>query len=172
MRFWTTLIMLALVAAGVVLWQYWGTVGPTIGFKRPTIEQSASARELTRITPESLMRIELDNVRLERQGNNWNLPGEWPTRSAEVTDLVGVLTNLQSRFAPEPFNHPQTFGLAADQKPVTIRATVHSQEHGEKTFTLVFGEPSADKGNPFVRATYLHVDDQPEVLRLAPGLMD
>jgi hypothetical protein len=37
---------------------------------------------------------------------------------------------------------------------------------------MVFGEPSADKGNPFVRATYLHLDDQPEVLRLAPGLID
>src|SRR5262245_1720124 len=127
MRFWTTLILITLTAAGAALWHYWETIAPTIGLKRPAIEQSASARELSRITPESLLRIELDNVRLERQGNNWNLPGEWPTRTTEVSDLVNVLTNLQSRFAPESFNHPQTFGLAADQKPVTIRATVKSQ---------------------------------------------
>src|SRR5262245_10004948 len=135
MRFWTTLILLALVAAGAALWLYWDTIAPTVGWKKPSSEQAASARELARITPESLIRIELDNVRLERQGNNWNLPGDWPTRSAEVSDLVNVLTSLQSRFAPEPFNHPQTFGLAADQKPVTIRVTVKSPEHGEKTYT-------------------------------------
>lgn len=172
MRFWTTLFLVIATAGGAVLWRYWSSVAPAVGLAEPKIEESKTSIELKRITPESLIRIELDDVRLDRQGGVWNLPGEWPTRTSEVDALVNELAHLQSRFVPEVFNHPQKYGMAADQKPVTIRATVKSDDQGQKTYTLVFGEPISDTGNPFVRSTYLHMDDQPEVLRLAPGLID
>jgi hypothetical protein len=171
MRFLTTLLLLVAAVVGGFAWHFWDRIAPTIGLRPPVAAASVSAKELERITAESLVGIEINGIRLEKNGTVWNMPGEWPTRTAEVNDLVQVLTNLHSRFSPENFNHPREFGLAADQNPVTVKATVKLDSGGTKTYTLVFGEPAGESANPFVRATYVHVDDQPDVLRLAPGLI-
>jgi len=171
MRFATTLILLLLVLAGAALWWSWESVAPRLGWApAPAADKVPSADDLAAITPASLSRVEFNDVRLERDGKVWNLPGGWPTRTAEVDKLVALLSGLESRFAPVPLGDPSEFGLADDQKPVTVRVSLAAGS-AERNLTLTFGEP-ADGENRFVRPTYLRVNDRPDVLRLAPGLID
>src|SRR5436190_19363957 len=132
MRFITTFI-LALLTAGVVAgWAFRDKLAPRLGLVPATV--AVSANDLNTITPDSLVRIEIEpDVRLERQGSAWNLPGEWPARQAEVEQLVTVLTGLSPRFAPIPIN--ETLGLDPSQQPVVVKATVRRGET-EQTYTL------------------------------------
>lgn len=165
MRFFTTLLLLAAVGLMAAGWYF--TVPPL----RNAVTDATSA-ELARITPTDLIRLEVADARVEKQGAAWTLPDGWPTRASAVESLIETLSGLQTRFAPLPLTRPEEFGLAADQKPLIVKATVRAPGGSEKTLTLTFGEPPADAGNPFTRPTYLRVDDRNEVLRLAPGLID
>src|SRR5207244_7506474 len=104
---------------------------------------------------------------LERgAGGEWTLPGKWPARKAEVDELVHLLTNLRSRFVPIPVRDPadlKSYGL--DQPPATVTVSAAKTTH-----RLAFGEEPGES-NRFSRPTYLRLDDRPEVLRLAPGLV-
>lgn len=171
MRFATTLILILLVLAGAALWWSWDSVAPRLGWvPPPAAEQGVTAGDLAAIAPSTLRRIEFNDVRLERDGKVWNLPGGWPTRKAEVDRLITLLSGVESRFAPVPIGDPSEFGLSANQKPVTVRVALAAGP-AERNLTLTFGEP-AEGDNRFVRPTYVRVDDKPEVLRLAPGLID
>src|SRR5437868_9219450 len=101
MRFLTTLILLALTVAGAAALG-WHAVAPKLGLAPAAGPgKSATAEELAKITPEALTRLEFNDVRLERAGAVWNLPGDWPARTAEVEKVVSIVTGLSSRFAPE-----------------------------------------------------------------------
>ena len=51
-----------------------------------------------------------------------------------------------------------------------VVVTVRKPDKKEESHTLLFGEPPDDAtGNPFTKPTYLRMDSQAEVIRLAPG---
>jgi hypothetical protein len=174
MNYKTTLVLLVLVAAGAGA--YW--LAPNLSSWLPLTSAQTNAPDAgtlhtlhTELTPEQLQRIEVQqgsrSVVLERgAGEEWTLPGKWPARTAEVEELVRLLTNLRSRFVPIPLSAPahlDAYGL--DQPPVLV--VVHA---GGKNHRLAFGEEPGDS-NRFSRPTYLRLDDRPEVVRLAPGLV-
>jgi hypothetical protein len=173
MNYKTTLVLLALVAAGAaVRWLApdfsWLRLAPT----QPSATDAGTLRTLqSELTPEELNRMEVQHgqrlVVLERgAGDEWTLPGKWPARKAEVEELVRLLTNLRSRFVPIPLHDPADLkGYGLDQPPVlvTVRAGMTSNR-------LAFGEEPGES-NRFSRPTYLRLDDRPEVVRLAPGLI-
>jgi hypothetical protein len=105
--------------------------------------------------------------RAKGEGNSgdWTLPGNWPTRTAEVNQVVNLLTGLRSRFATvrATDDNLDRYGLAKPTLVVTMLV-------GEKKYTLNFGETSNDE-NRFARPTYLRLNDNKELLRLAPGII-
>src|SRR5262245_29514673 len=95
----TTLLLVVLVAGvGAAAWFVNKAITPT-AVAGPTLEF------LDKLQPNSLTRISLSKggdtrFVLERNGPEWSLPGKWPVRTLQVEKIVGVLTNLRSRFAP------------------------------------------------------------------------
>ncbi len=168
----TTLGLLLLTAAGVVL--FWRSPTPLaveVGLTPPPAEAAPS--DTLRVLEEELTGAKLRRVEL-RQGDRvvtlergadgaWTLPGKWLTRPQEVKELVALLTSLRSRFAPEAAADLKQYGLDAPAVTVTAQA-------GDKTYRLAFGEPPGHD-SAFARPTYLRLDDRPEVVRLAPGLV-
>jgi hypothetical protein len=177
MNFKTTLVLLVLVAAVAALL----LLGPAVtAWRGPGAPEPAAATGETlnvlehELTPDRLTRIEVDkggrHLVLERAaGGEWSLPGKWPTRQPEVEALVNLLTGLRSRFAPEPLSGPpevlKQYGL--DRPEVTVTVTA-----GGKQYRLAFAEKDErDSGDRFARPTYLRLNDNPEVVRLGPGLV-
>lgn len=103
-------------------------------------------------------------------GKPLELPGNWPVRRNEVEELVGTLAGLKSRFQPvplEPNSDLKAYGLAPSQDPVVVTVGLKGKSH-----TLTFGEAPAQAGeNPFTRAAFVRVDNEPEVLRLGPDVL-
>lgn len=170
----TTLVLLVLVAAGGVAYWLAPDLSGRLGLApaQPTAADAGTLRTLQdELIPEKLERIDVQHgqrlVVLERgPGGEWTLPGKWPARKAEVEELIHRLTHLESRFVPIPFEDTadlKRYGL--DQPPVTVTVRTAKSSH-----RLAFGEAS-DESDRFSRATYLRLDDKPEVLRLAPGLV-
>ncbi len=178
----TTLVLLVLVAAAAALGavQWFRSDLPSWLVSPPPPPASSRSLSLleTEFTPERLTRIEVAQgerrLVLERTGDEWSLPGKWPTRHAEVNGLVTVLTNLRSRFATrrvEPGGDAlKPYGLDRPAVTVTVRA-------GDKDHRLAFAEGDAAPegndadGNRFSRPTWLRIDDYPEVVRLSPGIV-
>src|SRR5262249_20224281 len=78
------------------------------------------------------------------------------------------LSGLRSRFAPIPITAKTRladYGLARDQNPLTVTVKLDQKDHA-----LTIGE-EAGESNKFVRPSYLRLDDSPEIVRLAPGLV-
>ncbi|HEV3257785.1 MAG TPA: DUF4340 domain-containing protein [Gemmataceae bacterium] len=172
MNFKTTLSLLVVAVAGGTFWLVYH-------FTRPKPPHSETINVLkSDLKPDTLSRIEVVHgkrrVILERgRDRAWYLPGKWPTRKQEVAELVGLLTRLDSRFAPKPLADPPEltpYGLAKPSVTVTVRA-------GDKDYRLQFGEKAQEEDgkpgekNRFSRPTFLRLDDQPEVVQLAPGLV-
>lgn len=176
----TTLVLLVLVAAVAAL--LWFGTPLTPWLERTAPAPAAGSTTLTiledKLTPEQLRRIDVRQgdrqVVLERgAGGDWTLPGKWPTRPAEVQELIGLLTGLRSRFAPISIPDSsdaadlKDYGLDQPRVVVTVRA-------GDEDYRLAFGEAAQDtseESNRFARATYLRLDTQPVVLRLRPGIV-
>src|SRR5579871_1285109 len=173
MNYKTTLVLLAFIAAGAVVYWLGPDVSPWLGLApaQPSSTDAGTLRTLQALTADNLERIEIQQgqraVVLERgPGGEWTLPGKWPARKAEVDDLVQLLTHLRSRFLPLPLGDPAElarFGLGHPPVLVTVRV-------GNTSHRLAFGEEPGGS-NRFSRPTYLRLDDNPEVLRLAPGLV-
>jgi hypothetical protein len=188
----TTIVLLVCAVAGGVLYCYAPSLAPQVGLAPQT---KPSASETLRILEEELTadKITAIEVRqgdrvlvLERgPGDAWVLPGKWPTRSNEVKQLVALLANLRSRFEPVTVSDETSlkdYGLDQPAVAVTLRTA-------DKSYRLALGEPEAapkrDEPNEpgdqsrFARPTYLRlgekngdaVTDQPEIIRLAPGLI-
>jgi hypothetical protein len=164
MNFKTTIFLAVLTVIGIVVW----LVDPW--HRRAAASNESLAILENQLKPDRLQRIEVTadgrTVVLERAaGGDWTLPGHWPTRQAEVDRLVHTLTNLQSRFAPMPL------GKGADVSPygLTKPAVTIEVKTNDTAHRLQLGEEPGES-NRFSRPTFLRVDDNNEVIRLAPGL--
>src|SRR5216683_4360544 len=165
MNFKTTIGLAVLVVVGGILWL-------VVPWHRRTASASDSLAILeNQLKSDRLEQLEVTadgrTVTLERgSGGEWTLPGHWPTRQAEADRLVRTLTSLQSRFAPIPLSDPPDLSPYGLNKPqVTIQAKTQ-----EKTYRLQLAEEPGES-NRFSRPTFLRVDDNNEVVRLAPGLV-
>jgi hypothetical protein len=170
----TTLALVILVVTGGVILLL-GPKAASVFEGQPAVDAGTLAVLETELTPDKLSQIEVRQgervLLLSRgEGSDWTLPGRWPTRTAEVEQLVGLLTNLRSRFAPLPLDVEESireqqlkdYGLDPPRVVVLVKAA------GQR-YRLALGE--AEGSNRFARPTYLRLDDRPEVVRLAPGLV-
>jgi hypothetical protein len=175
----TTLVLVVLAAAGVALALYGTTLPAWLGLTTPA--PAAPGKSLVilaeALKADKLTRIEVakggKTLVLERTpGGEWGLPGKWPTRQAEVEQLVSVLSGLHTRFQTLPLADGaealKRFGL--DRPAVTVTVLSGNTEH-----RLAFAEGEEkgeeDDGNRFSRPTYLRIDELPEVVRLGPGVV-
>jgi hypothetical protein len=180
MNFRTTFLLLILAAGGGAAYWYRGPLAAKLGYAPASADATPDTLYiLRRIRPDDIKRIEVtrdgNTVDLVREGKAWNLPGGWPTRGPEVTELVDLLTGLDSRFEPISAGGDSDltpYGLDKKQKPIAVTLTVALSDPGKTgDFHLLFGEPPERAGNPFTRPTYFRLDDQNQVLRSAPGLL-
>jgi hypothetical protein len=175
----TTFLLILLVALGIVLALVGPSLGPWLGLS-PKADATASDDTQSvfkdQLTAANLTRIEVDKgakkMVLERSGNDWTLPGKWPTRKREVEDLVNLIGGLHSRFSPIALSDDDLAKYGLKDPGAKVLAWV-----GDKKYALAFGEgkseedDKANEKNRFTRPTYLRVDDQMEALRLAPGIL-
>ncbi|HEV2948622.1 MAG TPA: DUF4340 domain-containing protein [Gemmataceae bacterium] len=165
MNFKTTIFLAVLAVIGGVLWL-------VVPWHRRAASGSESLAVLeNELKPENLEKLEITadgrTVVLERgSGSEWTLPGHWPTRQTEADRLVRTLTSLQSRFAPIPLGNPadvSPYGLDKPQLTVQVKTK-------DKSHQLQLAEEPGES-NRFSRPTFLRVDENNEVIRLAPGLV-
>lgn len=174
----TTIALLILAAGvGVLVWKG-SDLAPRVGLA-PTPTQpaeGASAKALDDIRPGELTAVTI-RVPGDRPveftaepGKPLGLPGNWPARRNEVEELVATLSGLKSRFQPVNLGVDKDLkdcGLTPGQKPVVVEVVTKGAKH-----TLTFGEAPEKTGeNPFIRAAFVRVDDQPEVLQLGPDVL-
>lgn len=179
MRWFTTLLLLAL-AAGGALWLWKGDeIAPKVGLPgaapAPDDDPSAARDTLAgQLTADAVRRIELavpghDPLVLTKAADGtWTQPGNWPVRQEEAADLARTLTSLKTLFRPIRLegDADKAYGLDPSQKPVVAKVDVPGQ-----TVTLTFGQPPAKPDDPpTARPTYLRVNALPEVLRLPPDV--
>ena len=101
------------------------------------------------------------------RGDDWTLPGKWPTRKHEAEELVHLITSLRSRFAMIPTGDGILKEYGLDEPAATVKVWV-----GKQPYTLMFSEEKGfSEGGRFSVPTYLCVDNQPEIVRLAPGIL-
>lgn len=172
----TTLALLVLAGAGVLLWWYGNLPLPPALDPAPrpvAVEENGTRDFLHNLRPDKIQRLEIHapsgvTELTHKADGQWSLPGNWPIRRLEVEHLVGLLTNLRSRFQPQPIDEDkdlQAFGL--DHPAVSVKIRTGGDEH-----TLSFGEPSSNnQNNRFSRDTYVRLDQQKEAVRLAPGVV-
>lgn len=167
----TTMALIVLAAVGGGWFLYRGAGG------RSSVADAESLQVVGReFRSDRLLRIEIIRAN-ERivfvHGNGWSLDGGWPARSGEVREIVDIVSGLSSRFEPiglTATNELGQFGLLRDQHPVQVIATVNGDGGRETTHSLLFGQAPHGDGNPFARPTFLRLDAQSEVIRLAPGV--
>jgi hypothetical protein len=160
----TTLVLAILVAVG-------GIAFGVVWFLQSSSASNETLHVLANeLKPENLTHIEVrrgdHQVTLEKAGGSWALPGNWPVRQAEVDQLVQTLTSLHSRFKPVPLGEPpalKNYGL--EGKPLTVKVRA-----GGKDYQLAFGE-KPEGAQRFSSPTFVRLNDRPEVVRLAPGLI-
>jgi hypothetical protein len=163
----TTLLLTLLVGigGGLAAWHYYGqreaavTASKTLDFLDHELKPDA----LTRI---ELLKGKERRFLLERTGNDWSLPGKWPVRAAETQELLDTLTHLRSRFTPiATGNGAPLANYGLDDSALTLKLQVAGKER-----TLTIGEEPATQ-NRFNRATYVRLDNEPEIVRLGPGVV-
>jgi hypothetical protein len=164
MNFKTTILLAVLVVVGGILWL-------VVPWHRRTASASESLSVLEhQLKPDRLTRIVVSHdgrtIEFERDpGGEWTLPGHWPTRQAEVEKLVRTLTTLQTRYASISLaNSPDLALYGLNNPSVTVIV-----DADEKYFLRFAEEPG--ESNRFSRPTFLRVNDNNEVVRLAPGLV-
>jgi hypothetical protein len=170
----TTLVLLVLVAAaGALIW--WGQLPPALdpALTPPPVADRGTRAVLDELEPKQIVLIKVHNAngetRLERKPDGvWNMPGNWPTRQAEVEELAQLLGNLHSRFVPLPIRtNDELKTYALDRPAVVVKLETENQK-----YQLAFGEKATTtESTPFTRETFLRLDERPEVVRLAPGLV-
>lgn len=176
---WKSTLLLVALAAGAGAWYWKGDAwAGRLGWREstPAATDSPSLAVLAdKLTPAAVTRVEVpqpagDPLVVEKAGAGWRLPGNWPLRGPEAEELVGLVTNLKSRFQPVPVEAGadlSPYGLAPQQKPLAVTVTA-----GGIPYVLTFGEPAASAGEPpFTRPAYLRVNDFPEVVRLGPDVL-
>jgi hypothetical protein len=181
MNYKTTFVLLVLAAAvGALLWPQ-SPVPGWLGLASTTAPTKADATfaDLAKLKPEKIRKIKVErggDTIFEMTGTPahrddkdtlvWTLPGNWPTRPQEAEELVGIVTNWSHRFTPvvlDPTPDLKPYGL----EPPAVVVTV---ETDDGKYKLKFGEEPGTS-NRFSRPTYLRLNDNPEVVRLGPGIV-
>jgi hypothetical protein len=164
MNWKTTVALLLLVGLGGALWLKPAPEAPPAGEDTRAVLAKLDASRFTRIEVHRGDRT----TTLERKGDGpWTMPGNWPTRNTEAQALAERLAGLHTRFDPEPIRDDEFLrgkGLLPPALTVEIRT-------GKQTHHLALGEGSPEETNRFEQPTWLRLDDRPEVVRLAPGLI-
>jgi hypothetical protein len=178
----TTLVLLVLIAGGGVFWVERSWLGEHIGLTAgaPGTAHSDTLDVLReQFTPAKLSRIEIQvpnadrPVILERSGGVWTAPGQWPTRKNEVEQLVAMLCGLRSRFVPIPAEDDETrqkYGLDKPAVTVTVKAGP-MEYHLALSEKAAPGEKESQEASRLNLPTFLRLDQRPEIVRLAPGLI-
>jgi hypothetical protein len=173
----TTILLALLVGLGACAWFFGPDIATRLGYgERPVSSDNISVLTILkdRLTRENIDRIEVQNgtekfTLVKGQGGVWSLTGNWPTRPGETEDLVGLLTDLRTRFEiiSVDFGNPdwKPYGVDPSQKPVRVLI------HADKDYTLLFGEGASVEGEPFARPTYLVIDGRNCVVRLGPDIL-
>ena len=107
-------------------------------------------------------------VTLSGGKDGWSMPGNWPLRQAEAKELVDLVGNLRTRFAPEKVSNDQDWkkrGL----KPAQVELKVTLAGGGD--LKLELGEDESAGQNSFNRPVWARLDGSSEVLRLTPGTL-
>ena len=177
---WKSTLLVVLLAAGSGVWLWKGdTWAPNVGRRAAPADPPALAALEADFTPAAVTRIELipptgeafafEAVAEPGAGGApqkaWRQPGNWPVRAAEVSELVGAITHLRTRFRPVPLPDGAdlaAYGLADAQKPLTVKVTANGRE-----YVLRCGQPKPAAGETeFTRPAYARVNDAGEVLKL------
>jgi hypothetical protein len=176
MNFKTTLALLVLLASGAgLVWTGMALpprLDPFPADRQVAAEDEGGNAVLAGLRPASLQRIEVERgkertVLTRAADGSWVMPGNWPTRAAEVQHLLDTLGGLRSRFAPIPVEEDGWKQYGLDRPAVTVHVKGSGGEH-----RLAFADAPPDEDNTrFDRPTYLRIDDEGEVLRLGPGLV-
>jgi hypothetical protein len=168
-------ITLLVLATACVLW-LWNGDSWYPRAAAPAESKSLTALE-TDFTPEKITRIEIvgdaaTGLTLEKTTGDigWKLPGNWPLRKSEVSELVATITGLRSRFQAIAIAENEDlsrYGLGAADKPLVVKVNAAGTD-----YTLAFGEPKLAEGeSPFTRSAYLRINNFPELVRLGPDVM-
>jgi hypothetical protein len=175
MNWKTTLVLLSLAGAGALLYILGPDLPPALnpGKESTKVADRGTRAALKELDADDIAYLQVrhgdETITLERgPGGTWNMPGQWPTHKAEVRALVDLIAGLHSRFEPEPITAEtdlKEYGL--DDPAVTVRIRTEKVNH-----SLQFGEKQGEKGDRFSRPTYLRLDDNEEMVRLEPGLLD
>jgi len=169
MRWFTTLLLLILVVGGGAFAYFGSDLLTKVGLRSTAPPPPAS---LEPVKPDSITKIELHvpgqpTLTLEKSAVGvWTQPGNWQVREKEVGELVDVLTNLKTRFAPIALvdGELKLYGLEAAQKPTNVIATIDG-----KPVSMLFGQPPANTGeSPSSRPAFARIGEANEVLRIAP----
>lgn len=170
-----SLLPLALLAAGAGALAWFGSsVGPKLGLRSEsrTVAPAADRGIAAKLSAATIRKIELtangSTTVLEKSGDVWTQPGNWPVVQSEARRLIETLTNLKSRFVAIPYDSMKLsqFGLAADQKPIVVNADI-----GIDTVKMSFGRPDPrDDEALFDRPTYCQIEGSNELLRLSPDV--
>ena len=173
---WKSTFVLVILAAGAGVWLWKSdTWAPNVGRQPAPTDPSALTALEADFTPATVTRVEVQPATgeafvLERGAKGWTQPGNWPLRSVEADELVGVLANLRTRFQPIALAEGAdltVYGLADAQKPLTVKVTANGKE-----YTLKCGEPKLSAGETaFTRAAFVRVNGTNEVLKLGPDVM-
>lgn len=168
----TTFLLLFLTIAGAAGWygyqSNWFGYGPkktaADGQDALTVlEEGLKGKEITHLE----IRRGDRSIVLDHGASGWTLPGKWPTRESEVDDLVRTLSHLQTRFQPIPLGENSDLSKYGLDQPIVVKFSTGAQGEAHQ---LAFGE-KAEEHHRFPPITYVRIDDKPEVLRLAPGLV-
>lgn len=183
MRWFITLMLIGLVAAGV-FWLAAGDRVLTAVGVRPAEAPTSASPSLTSIDqylqPEKILRLQVGppeqpTLTLSRNADGtWSQPGNWPLRETEVAELISAITTLRTRFAVIPLPNTsaetlKTYGLDPSQKPIDVKVDVRT-DAGSKGLTMRFGRPEVSADSAFVRPCYVRVDDLSEVVKLGPDI--
>lgn len=174
MNFKTTVALIVLVGLLAALFVFGPGLGPRLGVVPPASvasDQGSLAVLQTDLTPTNLTRIEIlsgdRKVVLQRgPGGDWVLPGNWPTRKAEIEQFFNALSTLKTRFRPMQVTDVGDFEKKGLTKP-ELTLVLHA---GNTEHRLALGEEPGEK-NRFTKPTWLRVDDKMEVVRVAPGVI-
>jgi hypothetical protein len=189
---WKSTIALVLLAGAAGAWFFQGDAWrPKLGMgpAHPETPPSAVAKVIDSITPADITSIKVTfasgeplEVRRADANSPWTMPGNWPPRVPEVTELANTLGNIRARFHPEPLgDNPdlKPFGLAPEQKPIAVTLGYKIPQAGDATLNLLFGEPPIPEGETtFTRPAYARITtkdasgkERTEVLKLGPDVM-
>lgn len=180
---WFTTFLLILLVAGSAVWLWKGNeLAPKLGLPTPGPAPEQDVSEARTILTDVLASNTIQKIELTLPGQEpltllrgadgtWTQPGNWPVRQEQAQALSDLFHNLRTLFRPISLAgdaaDPKQYGLDPASKRIVAKVDVPGQ-----TVTLTFGQPplAADEAST-ARPTYVQVNTLPEVLRLPPDVM-